>query len=287
MKEKILLTGSGGLVGLCLISILKAHQIKFDAPNRQVLDLLNIRAIKEYLNNNKPNVIIHLAAETNVDLCEIQRSHAILANYESTKVIADYCKEYNCRLIYISTSGALAGNNVSQSSEIDIPNPVNFYSLTKVKSEEYIQNRVKSYLIIRAAWMIGITKGENKKFAEKIYQQISSFVPSVKAVSNLYGSLTSGKRLAQFIFENISAESNDIVHCASNTICSRFDIAKYIKWYTKSSTEIIPVNACEFPLSAPRGFSEGLTSEIAQYKFNYQALSWEEELNCFLEDVRG
>ena len=287
MEEKILLTGSGGLVGLCLASILEANHIKFDAPSRQVLDLKNIHGVKEYLNKSKPNIIIHLAAETNVDLCEIQRSHAILVNYESTRIIADYCREYNCRLIYISTSGALAGNHVSQSSEIDMPNPVNFYSLTKVKSEEYIQNKVKNYLIIRAAWMIGATKGENKKFAEKIYQQISSSVPSVKAVSNLYGSLTSGKRLGEFIFNNISVDSNDIIHCASNTICSRFDIAKYIKWYTKSSTEIIPVNACDFPLSAPRGFSEGLSSEIAQYKFNYKPLSWEEELNCFLEDVRG
>jgi dTDP-4-dehydrorhamnose reductase len=287
MKKKILITGINGLIGSDLSSFLRKADIKYDAPDRKELDLKNLLGIKEFLDQKKPEIIVHLAAETNVDLCEIQKTHALLVNYESTKVIADYCSEQNARLIYVSTSGALAGNNVYQSSEIDITNPVNFYSLTKVRSEEYIQRTVKNYLIVRAAWMIGITNGENKKFAEKIYKQIVSGAPQVKAVNNLYGSLTFGKRLAQFILDNIDIFSNDIVHCASNTVCSRFDIAKHIKFYTKSPTEIIPVASHEFPLSAPRGFSEGLSSEIAQYKFHYNSFSWEEELNCFLEDVHG
>jgi dTDP-4-dehydrorhamnose reductase len=133
--------------------------------------------------------------------------------------------------------------------------------------------------------MIGKTNGNNKKFAEKISQQILNNVPEVKVVSNLYGSLTSGDRLADFIIKQIDIESEDIIHCASNTVCSRFDVAKHIKNYFKSQTNVIPVNACEFPLSAPRGFSEGLTSEIAQQKFGYKALSWEEELNIFLGSI--
>ncbi|MFN9323649.1 MAG: SDR family oxidoreductase [Holosporales bacterium] len=285
MTDKILITGSTGVVGQCLTSIFRINSVNYTAPTRNDLDIKKLTSIPAYLDQVKPNIVVHLAAETNVDLCEIQRQHAILVNYEATKLIADYCKKFKARMIYVSTSGVLSGNNRYQHSELDIKNPGNFYALTKMRGEDYIESNLENYLIIRAAWMIGIGQNGSKKFAEKIYEQIASSVPQVKAVNNLYGSLTSGKRLAQFIFDTISTPSRDLVHCASNTVCSRYDIAKHIRAHTKSPTSILPVSACEFPLSAPRGFSEGLTSEIAHYKFNYTAFSWEEELDFFLGDL--
>jgi dTDP-4-dehydrorhamnose reductase len=281
----IFITGATGLVGSYVVDKLSQLDIKTLSPNRQALNLQNTGQLKSFLINNKITTIIHLAAETNVDLCEISKSHAILVNYEITKIIADFAYENNIRLIYISTSGVLSGKNRYQHSELDTVDPSNFYSLTKWRSEEYIQKRCNNYLIIRAAWMVGETRGENKKFAEKILHQLKNNVPSVQVVSDLYGSLTTGFRLADFIIHNINIKSNDIVHCASKTVASRFHIAQYIKTFCQSTTEVIPVSCNMFPLSAPRGFSEGLTSEIASMKFGYDALTWEDELKAFLTQI--
>lgn len=280
----ILVTGGSGLVGNLLQQKLKSLGHEFVAPNRSVMDLSNGEAIRECLKNNAPQCVIHLAAETNVDLCEIQKSHAISINLEATKVMADYCAEHSVRFIFISTSGVLAGSTKLIGSELDLPSPTNFYSLSKLRAEEYIQKKCSNYLIIRAAWMLGVTEGNNKKFAEKITMQILSQVEKIKAVSDLYGSITSGNRLAEFICKNLTGVSEDLIHCASSTICSRYDIAKHIKQKFGSKTEIAPVNSCEFPLSATRGLSEGLSSEIAQKKYGYVALSWEEELDDFLQN---
>lgn len=283
----ILITGSTGLVGQCLTHELDKQNIAYTGPRRDEFNLTDPCAIKAYLEGKDFDCIVHLAAETNVDLCEVQRTHALLTNYISTQVIADYCAARKIKLIFISTSGVLAGNGKFQNSEIELPAPSNFYSLTKLRAEEYITKTCPDYLTIRAAWMVGKTSGDNKKFAEKITKQIFDNVPEVKAVSDLYGSITSGARLAKLIIENLNKPSQAIIHCASGTACSRYEIAKYIQGYFKSATVVKPVRAMEFPLSAPRGFSEGLTAELAALQFGYVPLTWEEELNDFLGTIHA
>jgi dTDP-4-dehydrorhamnose reductase len=283
----ILITGGTGLVGQCLKNALNLANLSYLSPLREELNLGEPSQIKSYLKQHNITCIVHLAAETNVDLCEIQRKHAITINYLSTQVIADFCAEQNIKLVFISTSGVLAGNGNFQNSEIDLPNPSNFYALTKFRSEEYIIRKCTNYLIIRAAWMIGSTTGENKKFAEKVSKQIFDNTPEIKAVCDLYGSITSGERLADLIANNITSQSQAIIHCASSTVCSRYDIAKHIQKHFNSKTVIKAVKASEFPLNAPRGFSEGLTSEIAELQFGYKSLVWEEELNNFLVKINA
>ncbi|MDB5478820.1 MAG: dTDP-4-dehydrorhamnose reductase, partial [Alphaproteobacteria bacterium] len=252
------------------------------APDRTALDLADLEALRNYLEQTRPAHIVHLAAETNVDLCEVKPEHATAVNLAPTRELADYCAKTGARMLYVSSSSVFAGNSKHQHSETDAPCPTNFYAMTKWRSEEWIAEHCPDYLIIRASWMVGTTSGPNKKFAEKMSGSIFNNVKEVKAVDDLFGSLTSGDRLADLIIHNLNKTSQAIIHCASKTICSRYEIANYIKAYFNSATMIHPVGSAEFPLTAARGLSEGLDSDLAQRDFGYQALSWEEELEHFL-----
>ena len=129
--------------------------------------------------------------------------------------------------------------------------------------------------------MLGI--GEKvKKFGQVVYDKISHG-EEILGVFDKFGSLTSSYRLADFIFKNLGFSESGLVHVASTTPCSRYEIAKHISRRLEKSALIKPVPNHFFDLAAPRGFSEGLTSEIATSKYGYIGLTWEQELDDFLE----
>jgi dTDP-4-dehydrorhamnose reductase len=148
-------------------------------------------------------------------------------------------------------------------------------------AEKYIAENTPRYLIIRASWMLGIGN-KVKKFGQVVYEKILNG-DDIDGVFDKFGSLTSSYRLAEFIVKNLVFTESGIVHIASTTPCSRYEIAKHISHRLGKTPDIQPVSNDFFDLPAPRGFSEGLTSEIATRKYGYIGFKWEQELDDFLE----
>ncbi len=279
----ILLTGGSGQVGRQVRRLLDEAKIAYLAPSRQDLSLDDLANIREYLERNTVNCIVHLAAETNVDLCELEPSLALLRNYESTKVLTDYAVTNNARMIFVSSAGVVSGDGAFLHDENSVPTPANFYGITKLHAENYIRTNATNYLIVRAAWMLG-NSDKVKKFAEIISDKLKNDEP-VNAVFDKFGSLTSSLRLAELLVQAAASDFSGIVHCGSSTPCSRYDLAKEIAWRLGSKSSITPVPDSSFKLAAPRGFSEGLSSIVTPNAFKYELLKWEDELSYYLGDV--
>ena len=280
----ILLTGGSGQVGSQVKKLLDLNEIPYLSPTSKEFPLDNHLEIIQYLSINYFTTIIHLAAETDVDFCELNPNVAFDRNSKSVAVIADYCARNSKKVIYLSSSAVLSGGSSFLHPENSAYFPSNVYGASKMRGEIAILESPVEHLIIRASWMLG-TSNKGPKFAQIIFERISKG-ESVSAVFDKFGSLTSTKRLAEFIVKNLEFNKSGIVHVASKTPCSRYEIAKFIANYLGKSVVVDSVSNEDFKLPAPRGFSEGLQSENASGYYGYEALSWEDELMTFLKEIR-
>jgi dTDP-4-dehydrorhamnose reductase len=124
---KILITGATGMLGMYVCKILSRYQFELFCPTRKELDLQDSLDIKKIVETFCPNFILHLAAETNVDLCEIDIKRAAIVNYVATATIAESANKVGALLIYISSSIIFGRNDKMMCNELDTPYPINYY----------------------------------------------------------------------------------------------------------------------------------------------------------------
>ena len=277
----ILITGGPGQVGIQLTNVLKKNGKKFFAPSRFDLNLDDDIQIKDLLSSHEFSGIIHLAAETNVDFCESEQSIAFQRNVKSTQILADHANLNGLAFTFISSSAVLSGDGNFWHDENSDYSPANYYGTTKMLAEKYLIENMENYLILRASWMLG--KGsKTKKFAETIREKLLE-EQNVQAVFDKFGSLTSAQKLAEVISQNCEHKQKAVVNIASSTACSRYEVAKHIALRVGSSYKVSPVPDALFNLAAPRGFSEGLQSRSSIEKLSFEPVTWELELDSFLE----
>ena len=107
----------------------------------------------DVVKNSKANVVIHTAAWTDVDGCELDKDNAIKINAEGTHNIALGCKESKAAMFYISSDFIFDGDKNEPYNEDDRSNPLNIYGLSKLKGEEAIRKELDRYFIVRTSWL--------------------------------------------------------------------------------------------------------------------------------------
>ncbi|NLA74731.1 MAG: NAD(P)-dependent oxidoreductase, partial [Deltaproteobacteria bacterium] len=153
---KILLLGSGGLLGSDCMEVLKdEHQVI--APSRSELDIVSWDATIDSLHKMSPNVIINCAAYTDVNGCENDNYLIRKINVEGPRNFAQGSARYNCRMIHISSDYVFNGQKgIPQPYFEDDPvEPISAYGRCKVESEVAVKENAPSYIIIRTAWLYG------------------------------------------------------------------------------------------------------------------------------------
>tara|TARA_B110000495_G_C22930454_1_gene543891 strand:+ start:156 stop:1025 length:870 start_codon:yes stop_codon:yes gene_type:complete len=153
---KILIIGGSGMIGSKMFNFFKnSNSVNYTyfnhtspIPGGFFLDISKNQETIKLISNLNPDLIIHTAALTNVDLCETNQKLANEINVEGTANILDACKITKSKFVYISTSFVFDGKQ-KKYSEDDATSPINYYGVTKQKSEELIQNSDLDYLILR------------------------------------------------------------------------------------------------------------------------------------------
>jgi len=261
--KKLLITGSNGFVAGSVIAHAQNHwevhgiarsalPLDHDNVHYHLLDLLDPEKLSELFHKIKPDVVIHAAAIANIDFCEKNKSIAEDINVGVTKTIAELCKEVDIKMIHCSTDTVFDGTKGFY-SEDDLPNPVNYYAETKVRSEEIVLNASPKNVVARLALVMGLLSREKgNSFLFDLIEKLKNN-EQVKFAENEIRTpvdvITLGAALVELADNNFTG----IIHLAGNTRIDRFNMAKQIATDMNFFTElIIPTNSNSIPDRAPR-----------------------------------
>jgi len=268
---RVFITGGSGLLGskVAEIALEKGYEVYSGYNNHRPdfgepikFDLANPDSIVKAINEVKPDAIIHSAALTDVDKCEVEKELAYKINVEGTKVIAEMAGRLGSFMVYISTDYVFDGSKGMYKEE-DETNPINYYGYTKLLGEKYCQN----FCIARTCVIYGAKPASGKvNFVLWLINKLEN-EESVKIVTDQFITPTLNTNLAKMLLEIAERKITGIFHLAGATRVSRFEFAKEIaRVFGLDDSLIIPSRMDEINWIAKRPRDSSLdVSKAAKY----------------------
>jgi len=282
--RKMLVTGAGGMVGSYAKEVFKDCRLILtdQIDGFAHLDVCDPSAVRKAVADEKPDVVLHLAAATDVDRCEQDPELAYRTNAIGTQNIALACQAVDAVLVYVSTAGVFWGDKREPYNEFDVPRPANVYGHSKLAGEHIVTSLLRRYYIVRAGWMIGGGR-KDKKFVGKITRLMIEGANPLRIVSDKLGSPTYGKDLLAGIHRFLKTGYYGLYHMVNKGTCTRYEVALEIrKILGRDDVEMMPVSSAYFPLPAPRADSEAMRNLKLELLGLDGMRPWQEALREYL-----
>lgn len=244
---KVLVTGAKGQLGSELVRML-SPVFEVYGFTRQQLDVTRFSEVRECVRQLRPDVVIHAAAYTQVDLAESHPDAAYAVNAYGTRNLAVAAEEAGAAIVYISTDYVFDGTSRRPYREFDPVGPLNVYGKSKCAGEQIVQTLSRRHYIVRTSWLYG-PGGPN--FVRTMLQ-LAKTAPELRIVDDQIGSPTYTADLAQFIGELILTGQYGIYHASNQGSCSWHEFAREIFARTELQVTVTPVRTQDFPRPAPR-----------------------------------
>ncbi|HQV86476.1 MAG TPA: SDR family oxidoreductase, partial [Chitinophagaceae bacterium] len=166
---KVLITGANGFLGHYLVSLLlqKGYEViatgkgnnrlPFSNSEKFVyteMDFTNPFVVNDIFDTHKPEIVVHAGAVSKPDECELNQKEALRINTEGTVTMLSNAAKHKCFFIFISTDFVFDGE-AGMYTEVDSPNPVNFYGKTKLEAEEAVKRYNLDWAIVRTVLVYG------------------------------------------------------------------------------------------------------------------------------------
>ncbi|WP_352398795.1 dTDP-4-dehydrorhamnose reductase [[Clostridium] aminophilum] len=250
------------------------------------VDITDREAVEKAITEAKPDVIVHCAAWTAVDLAEDEDKKAKVQaiNVDGTKNIAEAAKKIGSKMIYISTDYVFNG----QGTEPWDPDcrdyaPLNEYGKSKLGGELAVSETLERYFIVRIAWVFGL----NGKNFIKTMLNVGKTHDEVRVVNDQIGTPTYTLDLSRLLVDMAETEKYGYYHATNE--------GGYISWYDFTceiyrqagmATRVTPVTTAEYGLSkAARPFNSRLDrSKLVREGFK-PLPDWKDALKRYLEQI--
>jgi dTDP-4-dehydrorhamnose reductase len=246
---RILITGAGGMLGWSVVPVLSQYH-EVSAFNHAELDITDRFAVERAMQAVRPQVVVHLAALTEVDYCELYPDEAFHTNTLGAWIVAMACQQSGSLMVYLSTDGAYDGKKGEPYTEYDPVNPLSVYSKSKIAGEMHVRNLLRNHYILRAGWMFGGGERDHK-FVGKIVERACR-QSELMAVADKVGSPIYTQDLAQTIRKLLDISLFGTYHVSNHGFCSRYEFAVEIVKQLGLPCTVKPVSSDYFPSPAPR-----------------------------------
>lgn len=205
------------------------------------MDITDKQAVEKYVENFRPDVIIHCAAYTNVDEAEGDPETCRKVNVEGTKYLVQAAKQVNAKIIYISTDYVFDGENPDPYQVNEPANPQSIYGRTKYEGEKLVREYPKHF-IVRIAWVFGI----NGRNFVKTMLRVAEEHTEVSVVDDQIGSPTYTVDLAKFLIDLSGSDKYGTYHATNEGFCSWAEFTEEIYQDAGLSTKVNRVSTEQY-----------------------------------------
>jgi dTDP-4-dehydrorhamnose reductase len=277
----VLVTGSNGQLGKCLLDISKESiGINWIFKSSKELDITDEDSITNVFNNNKIDYLVNCAAYTAVDKAEGEPEKAFLVNAEGVRLLSNVCKDYNTTLIHISTDFVFDGKKTAPYIETDLPNPINVYGASKLKGEQYVQEILEKYFIIRTSWVYS----EHGNNFVKTMLRLANERDEISVVNDQIGSPTYAGDLAKCIIHIIGVKSQEygLYHFSNLGEISWYEFARNIFNFKGLDIALKAIGSSAYPTEAKRPRYSVLNTSKIFNQLDVKPVCWDLRLKRLL-----
>jgi dTDP-4-dehydrorhamnose reductase len=285
---KALIVGCNGQLGQALKETVpdSVNYVGVDLPD---LDITDLDAIREFMAQTAPGVIVNAAAYTAVDQAESERDKAAAVNVDGPSNLAQAAAELKARLIHISTDFVFDGESSIPYTADDPPNPLSVYGRTKRDGELGVLEALpNSALVIRTAWLYSKTGSNFVKTMLRLMNERDE----LRVVSDQVGTPTWAVSLARAVWGFVQApDLAGIYHWTDDGVASWHEFASVIQEEALSlgllnrAIPIKAITAADYPAAAKRPRYSVLDTASAVAALRLQPAHWRINLRSMLKGV--
>lgn len=290
---KIMITGCHGQLGNELQSILATGKSQIgDMPKELIgaqvipadideLDITDTAAVKAFVKENRPDVIINCAAMTNVDGCETDYPTAFKVNAMGVRNLAAAAKENGAKFIHVSTDYVFAGDGTRPYVEWDAVNPQSAYGASKALGEKYALAFCDKTFIVRTSWLYGFIGKNFVKTVRRVIRERGG----ITVVNDQRGNPTNANDLAHHLLKLALTEEYGIYHCTGEGECTWYDFAVKIAEYSGLGDTVKPCTSDEFPTPTKRPAYSSLRNLALECTIGNEMRDWQSALKEYINNL--
>ena len=297
---KILITGSNGLLGQKLVHKLRKDSSVFliatskgknriSKTDRYIyisLDITDKSEVEKVIAEHVPNIVINTAALTNVDLCEDKKDACDSLNIDAVKYLADSCANIDAHLIHISTDFIFDGKD-GPYAEDDKPNPLSYYGLSKLKSEQLLHSHTVKWTILRTIIVFGV--GENLSKGNIVLWAKNALAKNnpLNIIDDQYRAPTLADDLADICILAAKKKALGVFNASGKDIMSIYEIVERVaKHYGNSTDNLKKISTAMLNQKAVRPPKTGFILDKSINELGYKPHSFEECLDIIDQQLK-
>jgi dTDP-4-dehydrorhamnose reductase len=294
---KVLITGANGLVGQHLTKLLldKNYQViatsrgesrlpfqpsgNFTYHSMDVADGLETAAV---MSLEKPDVVVHTAAMSQVDECELRTQQCERINVQGTSQVLTDAETFSSHFIFISTDFVFDGEQGNYVEE-DETKPINWYGFTKLQAESMVETSEIPFAIVRTCLVYGnLLQGDRNNIISWVKESLEQG-KTIQVVSDQLRTPTYVEDLAKGIALIIEKKATGIYHISGKDWLTPYDIAlKTANKFHLDTSRIIKVDSSTFKQPGRRPLKTGFEIEKARKELGFEPMSFDEGLEKFM-----
>lgn len=254
--SKIIIFGAGGQLGRELVSIYP-HAVPVYHNNRDEItnvDLADLKGVEKILREESPDIVLNAAALANVDLCEKDHRLAYSVNSQAVLSLARTCDRIGATLVHISTDYVFDGTDGNY-SEASVPNPINYYGLSKLIGDAYALSRERS-IVVRTSGVFG----HQRNFPLYVLESLRNNNP-INAFQGYYSPIHA-RNLARAISLLLKTDFSGLINISGDRI-SRYQLARKIAEAFSLDISLVKEAKELGALNAKRPFDSSLNNALA------------------------
>lgn len=291
---KVLITGANGLIGQHVTKLLLHKNYQVVATSRgesrlpfqpsgnytyHAMDVANALETFAVMSLEKPDVVVHTAAMTQVDDCELRPQQCERINVQGTSQVLTDAETFSSHFIYISTDFVFDGEKGNYTEEDDTK-PINLYGFSKLQAESMVQTSTIPFAIVRTCLVYGnLLQGSRTNIVSWVKESLEQG-KTIRVVSDQWRTPTYVEDVAKGIALIIEKKATGIFHISGKDLLTPYEIAiKTANRFQLDATKIIKVDAATFKQPGRRPLKTGFVIEKARQELGYEPISFEEGIS--------